>query len=79
MFVIAVKFGKAVHYNHDILLIKHAKPNQLCYSVRYNRVFVITVIVITEFDCSLLKMQRMKKWSMITIGMNVAIMSTFTT
>ncbi len=47
-----MKFGKAVHYNHEILLIKHAKPNQLCYYVRYNRVFVITVIVKTEFDCN---------------------------
>jgi hypothetical protein len=61
MFVIAVKFGKTVRYNHEIILIKHAKPNQLCYSVRYNRVFVITVIVITEFDCIL------KDWLKVSI------------
>ena len=53
MFVIAVKNVKVVRYNHEIILIKHAKPNQVCYYVRYNRVFVITVIVITEFDCML--------------------------
>ena len=51
MFVIAVKLGKLVRYIHEIILIKHAKPNQVCYFVRYNRVFVITVIVITELDC----------------------------
>ncbi len=50
MFVIAVKFGKAVRYIHEIYLGKHAKSNKGCYFVRYNRVFVITVIVITEFD-----------------------------
>ncbi len=38
-------------YNHDILLIKDAKPNLELDVVRYNREFVITVIVITEFDC----------------------------
>ncbi len=36
----------------DVLLIKHAKPNQPSYFVRYNRAFAITVIVITEFDCT---------------------------
>ena len=51
LFVIAMKFGKFVRYIHEILLIKHAKPNQVCYFGRYNRIFVITVIVITEFDC----------------------------
>jgi len=40
-----------VCYNREILLIKYAKPNQTTQFVRYNRVFVITVIVITEFDC----------------------------
>ncbi len=52
MFVIAVKYGKIVCYIHEIVMIKHAEPNQACYFVPYNRVFVITVIVITEFDCS---------------------------
>jgi len=51
LFVIAMKFGKVDRYIHEILLIKHAKPNQVCYFVCYNHVFVITVIVITEFDC----------------------------
>jgi hypothetical protein len=52
MFVIDVKFGNIVRYIHDIFLIRHAEPDQVCYFVRYNRVFIITVIVITEFDCS---------------------------
>jgi len=38
-------------YMHEILLIKGAKPNQKLDIVRYNREFVVTVIVITEFDC----------------------------
>jgi hypothetical protein len=32
-------------------LVNYAKPNQEIDFVRYNREFVITVIVITEFDC----------------------------
>jgi len=32
-------------------LIKDAKPNQEVDFVRYNREFVITVIIITKFDC----------------------------
>ncbi len=40
-----------VRYKHEILLKKYAKPNQKVEVVRYNREFVITVIVITEFDC----------------------------
>jgi hypothetical protein len=40
-----------VRYIHEISLIKDAKPNQEVDFVRYNREFVITVIVITEFDC----------------------------
>ncbi len=31
--------------------ILYAKPNQVIEVVRYNREFVIAVIVITEFDC----------------------------
>jgi hypothetical protein len=38
-------------YKHEILLKKDAKPNQEAEFVRYNREVVITVIVITEFDC----------------------------
>jgi hypothetical protein len=52
MIVIAVKFGNFVRYIHEIFLIKQAEPNHVGYFVRYNRVFVITVIVITEFDCN---------------------------
>ena len=42
-----------VRYKHEGSLVKDAKPNQEVDFVRYNREFVITVIVITEFDCSL--------------------------
>ncbi len=31
---------------------KYPKPNQKLGFVRYNREFAITVIVITEFDCT---------------------------
>ncbi len=41
-----MKFGKVVCYVHEIILIKHAKPNHVCCFVCYNRVFVIT-----EFYC----------------------------
>jgi len=43
--------NKSVRYIHEISLLKDAKPNQEVDFVRYNREFVITVIVITEFDC----------------------------
>jgi len=46
-----VNFKKYVRYNHEGPLIKHAEPNQTTQFVRYNRVFAITVIVITKFDC----------------------------
>ncbi len=42
-----------VRYNHEISLVNYAKPNQEIDFVRYNCEFVITVIVITEFDCIL--------------------------
>ena len=45
----------SVCYKSEILPIKHAKPNQPTDFVRYNRIFVITVIVITEFDCSIVE------------------------
>jgi hypothetical protein len=51
MFVISVKIGKVVRYNHENILLKHAKPNQVWYFVRHSRVFIITVIVIIEFEC----------------------------
>jgi hypothetical protein len=41
-----------VRYNREISLVNYAKPNQEIAFVRYNREFVITVIVITEFDCN---------------------------
>ena len=40
-----------VRYKHETSSLKDAKPNQEVDFVRYNREFVITVIVITEFDC----------------------------
>ncbi len=52
LFVITVIFQKIVRYKHEILLKNDANPNQEVIFVRYNREFVITVIVITEFDCS---------------------------
>jgi len=39
-------------YKHEISLVKDAKPNQEVEVVRYNREFVVIVIVITEFDCT---------------------------
>ncbi len=51
LFAITVISNYFVCYNREILLIKYAKPNQTTEFARYNRVFVITVIVITEFDC----------------------------
>jgi hypothetical protein len=54
LFVITVNFKKVVRYKHEILLENDAKPNQEMKSVRCNREFVITVIVITEFDCSII-------------------------
>ncbi len=56
MFVIAVIFGKVVHYIYKIVMIKHAEANQACY----NRVFVITVIVIYEFDCTIFSILNKK-------------------
>ena len=41
-----------VRYKHEISLVKDAKPNQEVDFVRCCREFVITVIVITEFDCN---------------------------
>ena len=58
LFVITVIFKKFVNYNHEIYMTKYAKPNQTTNFVRYNCVFVITVIVITEFDCISLRRRR---------------------
>ena len=52
LFVIAVILNIFVRYKHELLLGNDAKPNQEHDFVRYNREFVVTVIVITEFDCS---------------------------
>ena len=52
LFVIPVNLNNFVRYNHEISLRKDAKPNQELDFVRYNREFVITVIVITEFACT---------------------------
>ena len=48
MFVITVN---SASYYREACVIKHAEPNQATHSVRYNCVFVKTVIVITEFNC----------------------------
>ena len=53
LFATAVIYKIVVRYNHEISLTKYAKPNQEFKVVRYNREIVITVIVITEFGCSL--------------------------
>jgi hypothetical protein len=50
LFNITVNLILFVRYNHEILMINYAKPNQKLGFVRYNRKFAITVIVITEFD-----------------------------
>jgi len=51
---ITVKFQKLIRYNHEILLIKHAKSNQVTHLVRYKRVFVdrdCSRIGQTELEC----------------------------
>jgi hypothetical protein len=53
LFVVTVNFKCSVCYNRETLMGKHAKPNQSTQHVCNNRVLVITVIVITEFDCIL--------------------------
>jgi hypothetical protein len=55
LFVIAVHFQTLVCYNYEICLLQHTEPNQATLFVRYNRVYVITVIVVTEFDSMILK------------------------
>ncbi len=51
MFVnITVILNISVRYKDEILLVKDAKSNQQLDIVRCSYVFVITVIVITEFD-----------------------------
>ncbi len=64
LFVITVILSNFVRYISEVLLVKRAKPNQIAYFVRYNRVFVVTVIVITEFDCisSVLQVKYLKKY-----------------
>jgi hypothetical protein len=45
-FVITVNLIIVESYKHEILSIKDAKPNQEVDIVRYNRDFVITVILL---------------------------------
>ncbi len=52
LFVITVILILIVRYNHDILMVNYAKPNQKLGFVLYNREFAITMIVITEFECN---------------------------
>jgi hypothetical protein len=49
LFAIAVISQNYVRCKREVLLVKYAKPNQTTYYVRYNHVFVKTVIIITEF------------------------------
>jgi len=49
LFIIAIILKTIVRYKHEISRIKDAKPNQ---DVHFVCEFVITVIVITTFDCS---------------------------
>jgi len=42
--------GKLVCYIHEIVIIKHAEPNQACYFVHHNRVFIIIVIASYIFN-----------------------------
>jgi len=51
LFLVIVNLKYYVCYIRETLLGKHAKPNQPTQYVFYDRVFVITMIVITEFDC----------------------------
>ncbi len=51
MFIITVIWVIFVCYNHKMSLVNYAKPNQEINFVCYNCEFVITVIVITVFDC----------------------------
>jgi hypothetical protein len=53
----AVNFQSFVCYNPEICLLQHAEPNQATIFVHYNRVYVITVIVKTEFDCMVVKIE----------------------
>ena len=50
LFVKTVIYKNFVSYNHELLLKKYAKSNQPTHFVCYSRVFIITVIVITEFN-----------------------------
>jgi hypothetical protein len=55
-------------------LIKYAKPNQEVEVVRYNREFVVTVIVITEFDCILISVCfKVCLWSPVTEKENLTV------
>jgi hypothetical protein len=50
LFVIAVKIQFFARYKHEISLNKYGKTYQKVQVIRYNCDFVITVMVITEFD-----------------------------
>jgi hypothetical protein len=50
LFVVTVNLKYSFCYNCETLLEKHAKGNQPTQYVCYNRVFIITMIVITESD-----------------------------
>ncbi len=51
LFIVNVNFKNYVCYNRETELGKHAKLNQSTQFVCNKRVFVTTIIVITEFGC----------------------------
>ncbi len=58
LFVITVILIIFVRFKDEILLVNYAKPNQKIDFVRYSREFAITLIVITEFDCIRIEVQK---------------------
>jgi len=67
-----VIYKNIVCYKHEISLLKYAEPNQVIVIVRYNREFVIAVIVITDLGCTfwqfyiqMHKNQNLKKTKML--------------
>ncbi len=52
LFIVTKNFKYSVCYNRETFLGEHAKPNQPTQYVCQSLVFVITVIVVTGFDCN---------------------------
>ncbi len=66
LIITTVNSAHLIQYNHVIFLINHAKTNHLTYFVRHNRVFIVTVTVITEFESSIIARLR-SKWEPIIL------------